>query len=79
MLKISLIGAFVQLGCAPSAFAASVKAEYIFEIGGFGVTNSMLTTWIFAVLIILFFRFMIRGVAKLIPSNGQLAIEAIVE
>lgn len=78
-LKISLFGAFVQLGSAPSVFAASVKGEYLFEIGGFGITNSMATTWVFAILIILFFRFLIRGGAKLIPSNGQLAIEAIVD
>ena len=79
MLKISLIGAFVQLGCAQSAFAASVKGEYLFEIGGFGITNSMATTWVFAIIIILLFRFLIRGGAKLIPSNGQLVIETIVE
>ena len=57
MLKISLIGAFVQLGCAQSAFAASVKGEYLFEIGGFGITNSMATTWVFAIIIILLFCF----------------------
>ena len=62
-----------------SAKAAEIKGEQLFDIAGFPVTNSMLTTWIFAAIIILAFRFLIRGGAKLVPTKGQLVIESIVE
>ena len=67
------------LSAASPVFAAQTKADYLFEVSGFGITNSMLTTWIFAIIIIALFRAMLCGGAKLVPSKGQLVIEAIVE
>lgn len=62
-----------------AASAAEVKAEELFNLGGFPVTNSMLTTWIFTAIIILFFRFvLLRGGARLVPGKGQLAIESMI-
>ena len=64
---------------ANSAGAAEVKGEGLFEILGFPVTNSMLTTWVFTALAIVFFRFvLLRGGAKLVPSKGQLVVESMV-
>ena len=42
------------------------------------LTDSILTGWIFSVLIILVVRFALRGGAKIVPSNGQAVIELII-
>lgn len=78
-LKFSAVLLYAQyLGAAP-AEAATAKGEYLFDIFGIPVTNSMLTTWIFTIVIIALFRLMIGGGAKLVPSTGQLVVEKIVE
>ncbi|MBO5254774.1 MAG: F0F1 ATP synthase subunit A [Opitutales bacterium] len=64
---------------ANKAQAAHLQGEYLFDIAGFPITNSMLTTWIFTLIIIVFFRFLIRGGAKLVPSKGQLVVESIID
>lgn len=64
---------------ANNAQAAHLQGEYLFDIAGFPITNSMLTTWIFTLIIIVFFRFLIRGGAKLVPSKGQLVVESIID
>ncbi len=73
-----IISALFLCASVPS-YAADLKSSYLFEIAGFPITNSMLTTWIFAFVIILFFRFLIRGGAKLVPSKGQLVVETIID
>ncbi len=77
--KISIVVACMQFFGATSTFAASVKADQLFDIAGFPVTNSMLTTWIFAAIIILLFRLLIWRGASLVPSCGQQIIESMVE
>ena len=52
----------------------SQKAENLFEIGGFPVSNSVLTTWIIALLIIVAVRVLV-GTPKIIPSKGQALVE----
>jgi F-type H+-transporting ATPase subunit a len=52
----------------------SQKAENLFEIGGFPVSNSVLTTWIIALLIIVVVRVLV-GTPKIIPSKGQAFVE----
>ena len=52
----------------------SQHAETLFNIGGFGVTNSILTTWILAVIIIVGVRILV-GTPKIIPSKGQALVE----
>ncbi len=52
----------------------SQKAENLFEIGGFPVSNSVLTTWIIAVLIIVAVRLLV-GTPKIVPSKGQALVE----
>ncbi len=79
LLKFSALTACAQYFGASPAAAASVKGEYLFDIGGLPVTNSMLTTWIFALVIIVLFRLLIPRGAKLSPSWGQQIIEAIVD
>ncbi len=67
------------LASATNVQAAHLQGEHLFDIAGFPITNSMLTTWIFALIIIVFFRFLIRGGAKLVPSKGQLVVEGIID
>ena len=52
----------------------SKSAETVFSIGEFGVTNSILTTWILAVIIIVAVRVLVRT-PGIIPSRGQALVE----
>jgi len=55
----------------------SLKGE-VLNIFGIHITNSMLTTIVFAIVIVVLFRLLIKGGAKIIPSKGQLVIESII-
>ena len=55
----------------------SVKAEVAYELGWFPITNSMITSWVISVVVIIFIR-ILAGQTSLIPSKGQLFIESIV-
>jgi len=64
---------------APAEHAAvSLKPQTLVQIGGFGITNSMLVTWIVAAGIIIFAQIAIRCVRP-IPSGAQNFWEWIVE
>jgi len=79
VLKISVLLACAQLYGASATFASSVKADYLFDIYGLPITNSMFTTWIFTAVIIILFRLLIWKGAKLVPSCGQQIIESIID
>lgn len=76
-LKKALI---LAVSAAPSSLFASesVKGEYI-DIFGAHITNSMFTTILAAVAIVLLLRLMIGKSAKLVPSRGQLVIETFID
>ena len=78
-IKISVMAVCAVLFGTTPAFASSIKGEYLFDIGGFPVTNSMLTTWIFTLVIVVLFRLLILGGAKTVPSCGQQIIESMVD
>lgn len=59
------------------AGGVSLTAEKAFSIGPFPVTNSMITSWIISLTIILVIRLLV-GKTSLIPSKGQLFVESIV-
>ncbi len=54
------------------------KAEGLFHIGPLPVTNSMVTSWIVAFVLIVVVRLMV-GRPKLVPTRGQAVIESLVE
>ena len=54
-----------------------LKAEKFFNFGDFAITNSMVTSWVISLFIILVIR-LITGTPQLIPSKGQLIIESVV-
>ncbi len=58
--------------------AVSPSAHELFNVGGFPITNSMVTTWFFTVLIVVVMR-VVAGRPKLIPSRGQAIIESMIE
>lgn len=68
----------VLLLCPTFAFAGAEgvdpRAQNLFEIYGFPITNSLLTTWILAVVIIVAVRLLV-GTPKIIPSKGQALVE----
>jgi F-type H+-transporting ATPase subunit a len=55
--------------------AISPTAREIFSFGSLPVTNSMVTTWFFSVVIIVLFRW-VAGKPRLIPTRGQAIVES---
>src|SRR5438552_12560897 len=62
----------------PALPPISIKAETIFSIGGFGITNSMLYTLIVMFALVLFFWLATRKMS-LVPKGAQNFAEVIVE
>jgi len=58
-------------GVSPSPYT-------LFEVGGFPVTNAMVTSWIISLLLILAIRIM-AGRPKMVPDRGQAFVESLVE
>lgn len=54
------------------------NAEFLFHIGPLPVTNSMVTSWVVAVVLIIAIRLAVRT-PKLVPSRGQAVVESIVQ
>jgi F-type H+-transporting ATPase subunit a len=74
--------AFVSLSTGVPAFAAGgggvePAATSLFNIGPLPVTNSMVTSWIVALLLIVAIRIAIKR-PKLIPTRGQAVVESLV-
>jgi F-type H+-transporting ATPase subunit a len=74
--------AFVSLSTGVPAFAAEggaveASARSLFNIGPLPVTNSMVTSWIVALLLIIAIRLAIKR-PKLIPTRGQAIVESLV-
>ena len=85
-LLLSVLGLTAMIGFATSACAAEaetepavpLKAQMIVHYGHFGITNSMLVTWIVAAGIIIFAQIATRRV-KTIPNGAQNFWEWLVE
>lgn len=88
MLRFNhLLGILTTLGLATMAQASeaeghahgiSAKSEILFHVGPLPVTNSMVTSWVVALLLIAVIRWAVRT-PKLIPSHGQAVVENLVE
>lgn len=78
--KLALI--FSVLATSLPAFASeggvSASAEALFRIGPMPVTNSMVTSWVVALVLIIAIRLAIKT-PKLIPSRSQAIVESMVE
>jgi F-type H+-transporting ATPase subunit a len=73
--------AFVSLSTGVPAFAAGsgveASASSLFNIGPLPVTNSMVTSWIVALALLIAIRLAIKR-PKLIPTRGQAIVESLV-
>jgi F0F1-type ATP synthase membrane subunit a len=72
---------FILFSLPPTVYGAaggvSLTAEVAFMLGDLPVTNSMITSWVISLLIILVIR-ALSGKTSLIPNRGQLFVESIV-
>jgi F-type H+-transporting ATPase subunit a len=75
--KFALI--FAALTTAVPAFAAGVEpaAQALFKLGPLPVTNSMVTSWIVALILLIAIRIAIKR-PKLVPTRGQAIVESLV-
>jgi F-type H+-transporting ATPase subunit a len=80
-----LLGLTASLSFATLAFAAegeahgiSAKAEALFYVGPLPVTNSMVTSWVVAAVLVIAIRLAIKK-PTLVPSHGQAIVENLVE
>ncbi|MEO6875557.1 MAG: F0F1 ATP synthase subunit A [Opitutaceae bacterium] len=84
MSRVKKLALFLfSLGCTLTAAASeshgvSASAEALFNIGPLPVTNSMVTSWVVAAVLIIVIRLAI-GKPKLVPSHGQAIVETLVE
>lgn len=61
-----------------AAHGVSPTAEALFHVGPLPVTNSMVTSWVVAGLLLLVIRLAVRK-PQLVPSRGQAMVETLVE
>ncbi len=84
MLRVKNLALFLfSLTSGLTAFASeshgvTASAETLFHVGPLPVTNSMVTSWVVAAVLIIAIRLAIRK-PKLIPSRGQAMVETLVE
>ena len=53
-----------------------VTAEKVFSFGNFPITNSMVTSWVISLFLVLFK--LLVGKPQIIPSKGQLILESVI-
>jgi F-type H+-transporting ATPase subunit a len=78
-----LASLLLTLAAVPSVFASEAEgvasaAEALFHVGPLPVTNSMVTSWVVALVLIIAIRLAIKR-PQLIPSRGQAVVENLVE
>ncbi len=78
--KLLLLAPALWLAAAAPALGAEAgvqpQADVIYHVAGLPITNSMVTTWVFSILLILLVRWAV-GKPKLLPSRGQTVIETV--
>jgi len=79
MIGKLLASFLIFLGTAAAANAAvDLSATKLFDVFGLPVTNSMVTSWVLSLLLLIGIRFWV-GRPKLIPNRGQAVIEGMLE
>jgi len=74
MRPLFLLSLFAPAFALANEEGVNPKATDLFEIGGIPVSNSILTTWIIAAVIIIAIRVLI-GTPKIVPNKGQALVE----
>jgi F-type H+-transporting ATPase subunit a len=84
MLRVKKLALFLfSLTSGLTAFASeshgvAASAETLFHVGPMPVTNSMVTSWVVAAVLIIVIRLAIKT-PKLVPSRAQALVESLVE
>jgi F-type H+-transporting ATPase subunit a len=76
--KIAVILASLSTGMPAFAAGVETSAQSLFKIGSLPVTNSMVTSWVVAIALIIIIRIAI-GRPKLVPGRGQAIVEFLVQ
>ncbi len=76
--KLAVILASLSTGVPAFAAGVETSAQSLFKIGSLPVTNSMVTSWVVALALIIIVRIAI-GRPKLIPGRGQAVVEFLVQ
>ncbi len=76
--KIAVILASLSTGMPAFAAGVETSAQSLFKIGSLPVTNSMVTSWVVAIALIIVIRIAI-GRPKLVPGRGQAIVEFLVQ
>ena len=74
MRPLFLLSLFSPVFALANEEGVNPKATDLFQIGGIPVSNSILTTWILAAVIIIAIRVLI-GTPKIVPNKGQALVE----
>ena len=78
MRPLSLIGLLAPAFVFANSEGVKPSATDLFNLGGIPISNSILTTWIIAALIIIGVRLSV-GTPKLIPGKGQAVVEGMAQ
>lgn len=78
--KFSLLALLLAAGAPAFAAGEGVvpMAEPLFRVGPLPVTNSMVTSWVVAILLIIVIRLVVRK-PRLLPTHGQAVVETLVK
>jgi F-type H+-transporting ATPase subunit a len=76
--KFALVLAALTTGVPAFAAGVETSAHALFRIGSLPVTNSMVTSWFVAIVLIVAIRLAV-GRPKLIPGRGQAVVESLVQ
>jgi len=74
MRPLFLLSLFAPVFALANEEGVNPKATDLFQIGGIPVSNSILTTWILAAVIIIAIRVLV-GTPKIVPNKGQALVE----
>ncbi len=78
MRSLSFIGLFAPVVVFANSEGVKATATDLFTIAGLPISNSILTTWIIAALILIAVRLAV-GTPKLIPGKGQAVVEGMAQ
>jgi F-type H+-transporting ATPase subunit a len=70
--------AFSAVGVSSAEASGGAAAERLFSIGPLPVTNSMVTSWVISIALIICIRLAVGRRPSLIPSRGQAMVEGVV-
>lgn len=78
LARVLSLLALVGLATTSAHAAGAAAAEKLFSIGPLPVTNSMVTSWVISIILILVIRISV-GRASLIPTRAQAMVEGLTE